>query len=150
MKALMILDAETICLALQDEILRSDEARHDHWLRGVLRVVQGMSCPEVGRLLSDTTQTVQYWVHRFEADGLAGLAQEDRPGRPARLGVAQLTEISREPLWRWADGQSLGWQDVGDFHCATLGNGKWCTLVSTAVPETGFSPVQTPPGDRQD
>lgn len=100
MKPLMISDAETMCLALQDEIRRSHEARYDHRLHGVLLVAQGMSCPEVGQLLGDSTRTVQYWVHRFEAEGLAGLAEGDRPGRPARLSEAQLTELSgvmREP-----------------------------------------------------
>ena len=94
MKPLIISDAETMCLALQDEIRRSDESRYDHRLHGVLLVAQGMSCPEVGRLLGDSTRSVQYWVHRFEAEGLAGLTETDRPGRPARLSEAQLTELS--------------------------------------------------------
>jgi len=100
MRPMVISDAETVCLALQDEIRRSDESRYDHRLHGVLLVAQGMTCPEVGRLLGDSVRSVQYWIHRFEAEGLAGLAEADRPGRPARLAEQQLAvvaKILREP-----------------------------------------------------
>lgn len=100
MKPLVISDAETMSLALQDEIRRSEESRYDHRLHGVLLVAQGMTCPEVGRLLGDSTRSVQYWVRRFEAEGFAGLAESDRPGRPSRLTEAQLSALAailREP-----------------------------------------------------
>lgn len=100
MKPIVVADAETVCLALQDEIRRSDEARYDHRLHGVLLVAQGMTCPQVGRLLGDSVRTVQYWVHRFEDDGLAGLTEADRPGRPGRLDAQQLAilaKVLREP-----------------------------------------------------
>ena len=94
MKPLVISDAETMCLALQDEIRRSDESRYDHRLHGVLLVGQGMTCPEVGRLLGDSTRSVQYWVRRFEAEGFSGLAESDRlrDAQP-RLNEEQLGEV---------------------------------------------------------
>lgn len=95
MRPMTIADAETMSLALQDEIRRSDESRYDHRLHGVLLVAQGMTCPEVGRLLGDSPRTVQYWVHRFDAEGLAGLAEGDRPGRPGRLSEAQMGVLSK-------------------------------------------------------
>jgi len=51
MKPLKIADSPTIILGLQDEIRRSDESRYDHRLHGLLLVAQGMTCPEVARLL---------------------------------------------------------------------------------------------------
>lgn len=95
MKTLTISDAETMVLALQDEIRRSQEARYDHRLHAVLLVAQGVSCPEAAALLGDAPRTVQYWVHRFEEEGFAGLADADRPGRPKRLSETQLTEVSK-------------------------------------------------------
>lgn len=95
MKPLTIADASTIVLGLQDEIRRSEESRYDHRLHGVLLVAQGMRCPEVARLLGDATRTVEYWVHRFEADGLSGLVDGERPGRPSRLTADQLEEINQ-------------------------------------------------------
>lgn len=117
MRRLQVSDAATVVLALQDEIRRSPESRYDHRLHGVLLVAQGMSCPEVARLLGDAPRTVEYWVHRFEEEGLAGLAEADRPGRPRRLTELQVQTIDRvlrQPpreaglagnLW---DGKTLG------------------------------------------
>jgi transposase len=94
MKPLTITDASTIILGLQDEIRRSEESRYDHRLHGVLLVAQGMSCLEVSRLLGDAPRTVEYWVHRFEDKGLAGLVEGERSGRPRRLSDKQLEEIN--------------------------------------------------------
>lgn len=93
MKKLTIADANSIVLGLQDEIRRSRDSRYDHRLHAVLLVAQGMSCPEVGRLLGDAPRTVEYWVTSFEKVGLSGLVDLERPGRPSRLGDEQYREI---------------------------------------------------------
>jgi len=93
MKPLKIADAASIVLGLQDEIRRSEESRYDHRLHGVLLVAQGMTCPEVGRVLGDAPRSVEYWVRRFEARGLAGLIEGERSGRPRRLSEPQLREV---------------------------------------------------------
>jgi len=95
MRPLQIADAKTIVLGLQDEIRRSEESRYDHRLHGVLLVAQGMTCPEVCRLLGDAPRSVEYWVRRFEAQGLAGLSEGQRSGRPRRLSEAQLQEVDQ-------------------------------------------------------
>ena len=53
MRPLRIADSATIVLGLQDEIRRSEESRYDHRLHGVLLVAQGLTCPEVAKLLGD-------------------------------------------------------------------------------------------------
>jgi len=95
MRPLRIANAEAIILGLQDEIRRSEESRYDHRLHGVLLVAQGLTCPEVSRLLGDAPRSVEYWVRRFEERGLAGLAEGQRCGRPRRLSEAQLQEVDR-------------------------------------------------------
>ncbi len=95
MKPLTIADSPTIVLGLQDEIRRSEESRYDHRLHGVLLVAQGMTCPEVARLLGDAPRSVEYWVGRFERDGLAGLLEGERPGRPRSLNSKQLETVDR-------------------------------------------------------
>jgi transposase len=94
MRALTITDATNVILGLQDEIRRSDESRYDHRLHGVLLVAQGMSCPEVAKLLGDAPRSVEYWVRNFEQHGLAGLREGERSGRPRRLDQKQLREIN--------------------------------------------------------
>lgn len=93
MKKLTVPDAETVILALQDEIRRSAEARYDHRLHGILLVAQGMSCNQVARLLGDAPRTVAYWIRRFDQVGLAGLADGERPGRPRRVREDQISQI---------------------------------------------------------
>jgi transposase len=94
MKTLKISDQETMVFALQDEIRRSQEARYDHRLHAVLLVAQGMTCPEAAKFLGDSTRIVQYWVHRFENEGFAGLADAERPGRPKKLSEYQIDEVN--------------------------------------------------------
>lgn len=93
MRKLIVPDAETVILALQDEIRRSEESRYDHRLHGILLVAQGMSGRHVAELLGDAPRTVAYWVRRFEEEGLAGLVEGERPGRPRRLSEGQVAEI---------------------------------------------------------
>src|SRR6201993_5329130 len=90
MRAVNIDDAEEMLWVLQDEIRRSEEARYDHRLHGVLLVAQGMSAPQVAQFLGDGTPTVEYWVKRFNTEGLSGLIEGERPGRRARLSESQL------------------------------------------------------------
>jgi transposase len=93
MKPLTIRDAEIVVLGLQDEIRRSEESRYDHRLHGVLLVAQGMSCRQVSELLGDAPRTVAYWIRRFEHDGLSGLTEEERSGRPRRLSKDHIQGI---------------------------------------------------------
>ena len=95
MKASKITDHENVIFILQDEIRRTYEARYDHRLHAILLVAQGMSSRQVAQLLGDSPRTVAYWVQRFETEGLAGLADADRPGRPRRLDQNQLYQIEQ-------------------------------------------------------
>ena len=90
MRPLTVADAENVILVLQDKMRRSDESRYDHRLPGLPFVAQGMTATDVFRGLGDSPRTVQYWVRRFHEEGLAGLAEGDRPGRPRRFTEAQM------------------------------------------------------------
>jgi len=80
---------------LQQEIQRSEESRYDHRLHGVLLVAQGMTCPEVAKLLGDSRRSVEYWVHRFREQGVTGLHEGEHVGRPSRLDEKQMEAINR-------------------------------------------------------
>ncbi len=102
MKALTIPDRENIIMALQGEIRRNGAARYDHRLHGVLLVARGMTCSQVAQLLGDSPRAVLNWVRRFEKRGLAGLKEDERPGRPGRMGAGELarmrTALQRKPV----------------------------------------------------
>src|SRR6478735_8242471 len=38
-------------------------------------------------------QTLRDWVHRYNAEGVAGLVDRPRPGRPPQLSPAQVAEL---------------------------------------------------------
>jgi len=95
MRPLTVVEAASAVIGLQQEIQRSEESRYDHRLHGVLLVAQGITCPDVARLLGDAPRTVEYWVRRFEQKGLAGLKEGERPGRPSRLSAEQIREVNR-------------------------------------------------------
>ena len=114
MKKLQIEDAEVMKLALQDEIMRSEESRYDHRLHGVLLVSSGLSCGEVADLFGHSHRTVQYWVRRFERSGFAGLHDGERPGRPGSLEEqTQRLVGARSSSFSYGFGvcpKSVGWE----------------------------------------
>jgi transposase len=85
MRKLEIADPEIMRIAIQQEIVRSDESRYDHRLHGLLLVAGGQSCQQVAETFGENPRTVQRWVKRFEEHGLDGLREGERPGRPATL-----------------------------------------------------------------
>jgi len=95
MKALSIGNTEEMVFALQDEIRRNTESRYDHRLHAVLLVAQGMSCRQTAAALGDAPRSVEYWVHRFDRGGFAGLSDGERLGRPARLSEAARERVEQ-------------------------------------------------------
>src|SRR6266568_190891 len=95
-------------LVLTDE----DRAELVRWSQGRLpmlaeraRIVlacaePGSGVARVAAELGSTRMTVRKWRRRFAEDGLAGLADHDRPGRPVAELV--LTGEERDQLVRWA------------------------------------------------
>jgi len=96
MRKLEITDPEIMRMAIQDEIMRSEESRYDHRLHGVLLVSQGFSCTKVADLLDHSPRTVQYWVKRFEESGFAGLQETERPGRPKSLDDKTIRAVAAD------------------------------------------------------
>jgi len=119
------LDDPHAVLVLQDEIQRSEEARYDHRLHAVLLVAKGISCPKVAELLGDSERTVRFWINRYLRDGLQGLIENERTGRPGRLTPEQIDRIGvvlrgkpedaglRGGIW---DGKSLSTFIRSEFH----------------------------------
>lgn len=96
MRKLQIADADIMRMAMQDEIARSEEARYDHRLHGVLLVSSGMSCYEVAELFGHSPRTIEGWVKKFEKSGFAGLQEKPRPGRPRSLSKADIESAGRD------------------------------------------------------
>jgi transposase len=95
MRKLEIADPEIMRIAIQQEILRSDESRYDHRLHGLLLLTSGKSCQQIADLFGEDRRTVQRWVKRFEEEGLEGMRDGERPGRPACLDAKQWEAVLR-------------------------------------------------------
>ena len=72
-------------IAVQQEILRSEESRYDHRLHGTLLVCSGLSCNDVAKLFIHGPRTIQYWVRKFEESRFAELEETLRPGHPSDI-----------------------------------------------------------------
>ena len=96
MRKLQISDANVMFVAVQQEILRSEDSRYDHRLHGILLVCSGLSCYEVADLLGHSPRTVESWVNHFEQNGFAALQDTPHPGRPPALDEARCEAVGRE------------------------------------------------------
>ncbi len=58
-------------------------------------VLEGASRTAAARAAGMDRQTLRDWVHRYNGEGVAGLRDRPRSGRPAQLSEAQLAELAR-------------------------------------------------------
>src|SRR5437764_12217034 len=58
-------------------------------LLGLANALEGMSGEEAARAAGMDRQTLRDWVHRYNAEGVEGLRDRPRPGRPCALDEGQ-------------------------------------------------------------
>lgn len=64
-----------------------------HRLHCVIAVENGLSSSETGRFYGASPRAVAYWVTQFRKNGVEGLKEEVRPGRPTTLNPDQATAL---------------------------------------------------------
>ncbi len=69
----------------------SDQARR---LLALALVLDGASRMAAARAAGMDRQTLRDWVHRYNAEGVEGLCDRARSGRPPRLSEARLAELA--------------------------------------------------------
>jgi transposase len=62
-------------------------------LLGITLILEGHCREEAARLSGMDRQTLCDWVHRYNADGVAGLSSRWGPGRPPALNETQMEEL---------------------------------------------------------
>src|SRR3954469_11795579 len=104
---------------LRREAGRCRDARAARRMLALALVLEGASREEAARAAGMDRQTLRDWVHRYNAQGLAGLRDRRRPGPRPRLTPEQEAElegvVEREPdpdrdgvvRWRRVDLQAL-------------------------------------------
>ena|SRR6185503_4643560 len=64
-----------------------------HRLHSVVLVLSGLSSSEVARIHGDSPRAVAYWVDSYSKDGVSGLEENQRPGRPSKLDAKQIKKL---------------------------------------------------------
>lgn len=89
---------------LREAYKRETDARVRERILMVLWLGEGESSYDVGRRLFCPHSKVLYWKERFEKDGIAGLRDKPRSGKPPRLSMESAERI-RERI-----GDGTGWR----------------------------------------
>lgn len=79
---------------LRREAGRARDAKASRRMLALALVLEGRSRMEAARSCGMDRQTLRDWVHRYNADGLAGLVDRPLPGRPPRLDAEQMNELA--------------------------------------------------------
>ena len=72
----------------------SANARQASRILAIAMVLDGFSREEAARLCGMDRQSLRDWVHRYNKDGLDGLADRTRSGRPASLSWVEQGKLS--------------------------------------------------------
>ncbi len=78
------------------EIMRSKEARYGHRLHGILSMCRGLNCYESAAVWGSSPRSLEYWVRRFDENGVDGLQEKKRPGRPSGLKSDDFKQLRKE------------------------------------------------------
>src|SRR5881398_4047575 len=79
---------------LRREAARCRDARAARRMLALALVLEGSSREEAARAAGTDRQTLRDWVHRYNAEGLAGLRDRPRSGRKPRLTPEQEAELA--------------------------------------------------------
>src|SRR5260221_6681861 len=93
--AITITGSEHTGTELRTAAGRTQDAAAARRMLALAMVLEGRSRAESAESCGMDRQTLRDWVHRYNAEGLAGLCDRDHPGRPPRLTMAQKAELGR-------------------------------------------------------
>ena len=93
--ALTITRRELSAAEVRVEARRSKDSDQARRLLAIALVLEGSSRTEAARVTGMDRQTLRDWVIRYNAEGVEGLRDRARPGRPGQLTAAQLGELER-------------------------------------------------------
>ena len=93
--AVEITRTELSARELRAEARRTKDSYQARRLLALALVLDGASRRAAARAAGMDRQTLRDWVHRYNAEGVGGLCDRARSGRPPRLSEAQLGELAQ-------------------------------------------------------
>ncbi len=101
---------------LRREAARSRDANAARRMLAIALVLDGRSREDAAEACGMDRQTLRDWVHRYNAEGLAGLANRRAPGPAPRLSAEQEAAVDR-----WIEqGPELARDGVVRWRCRDL------------------------------
>jgi transposase len=79
---------------LRREAARTRDARAARRMLAIALILEGRSREEAAASCGMQRQTLRDWVHRYNAEGLAGLRNRTAPGRQPSLSAAQQADLA--------------------------------------------------------
>ena len=90
---------------------RAESAAQGRRMLAIALAMEGVDRTTAARSCGMDRQTLRDWVHRYNAEGVAGLRDRPRPGRPPRLSEAEVEalveiveagpDVERDGVVRW-------------------------------------------------
>lgn len=93
--AISIMRQDHTAAELRDHASRARDGGSARRMLALALVLEGKSRAEAALNSGMDRQTLRDWVHRYNAEGLAGLTDRPHSGRRPRLTAAQEAEIAR-------------------------------------------------------
>ena len=115
--------------ALRELAARTQDGAVVRRLLAIALVLDGHSREAAARLNGMDRQVLRDWVHRYNADGVAGSHSRWGPGRPPALNESQMEELRSLVL----EGPDLARNGVVRWRCADLRTeiaARWSVTVS--------------------
>ena len=109
--AIEIERTEHTAVELRRLACRASDPAQARRMLAIALVLEGSDRTSAANTCGMDRQTLRDWVHRYNAEGIAGLVDRPRPGRPPRLSPAQVGElvaivetgpdVARDGVVRW-------------------------------------------------
>ena len=94
MTAISITRRDLTAAELRAEAGKTKDARAARRMLALALVLEGTDRTTAAETCGMDRQTLRDWVHRYNADGLAGLVNRRRPARPRQLSPDQMAELA--------------------------------------------------------
>ena len=89
----LLICTEFSAAELRHRARNEDDRRAAMRMLAIAGAIEGLPRPEAARLADMTDQALRDAIRRYNAEGLAGLHDKPRSGRPAKIGADQQKEL---------------------------------------------------------
>jgi transposase len=115
-RAIEVRRLELSARELRQQASRCGDSRVACRVLAIAHVLEGASRAAAASACGMDRQTLRDWVHRYNGDGIAGLSDAPRSGRPPALSPAQMAELKELVL----AGPDLAHDGVVRWRCIDL------------------------------